>query len=81
MLHPMAEEKIQGNLPQSRQANSVEFPTSDNIIQDRLRSQNAALAAEKIRLQQECANLKALLSTHIAGKDCLYHQQQSFRAP
>lgn len=42
----MAVEKIQGNLPQSRQDNSIEFPTEETI-QDRLRSQNPALASEK----------------------------------
>jgi hypothetical protein len=81
ILRPMAEEKIQGDLPQSHQDNSIKFPTTKKTIQD-LRTQNATLAAEKLRLQQEYVNLKALLSAHTEKKDChLYHQEQSSRAP
>lgn len=78
ILHAM----VQGDLPQSRQDNSIESSPSEEAIQDRLRSQNAALNAEKVRLQQECANLETLLSAHTLGKDCsLDRQRQSSCAP
>jgi hypothetical protein len=78
----MAEETVQGNLPQSRQANSTEPSPLEETVQDRLALQNAALNAEKIRLQRGCANLEALISVHTSGRGCrLNHQHQPSNAP
>ncbi|EXA29513.1 hypothetical protein FOVG_19021 [Fusarium oxysporum f. sp. pisi HDV247] len=78
----MAKETVQSNLPQSRQHDFIESSPSEETIQDRLRSQNAALNAEVVRLQQECTKLETLLSAHTLGRDCrLCHQQQASHAP
>ncbi|EXL66061.1 hypothetical protein FOPG_17748 [Fusarium oxysporum f. sp. conglutinans race 2 54008] len=78
----MAEETVQGNPPQSRQNNSTKPSISEETVQGRLASQNAALNAEKVRLQRECANLEALISVHISGRECrLNHQHRSSDAP
>jgi cytochrome c5 len=77
----MAKETVQGNLPQSRQDDSIES-SSEETIQDRLRSQNVALNAEVVRLQQACTKLETLLSAHTLGRGCrLCHQQQASHAP
>jgi hypothetical protein len=72
----MAGKMVQNSLPPSPQDNSIGSSSpSEEMVQDRLISQNIALNAEKVRLQQEYANFEALISAHTSGKDCRFNYQ------